>query len=194
MNPIPIDQWPGFRVLTVREPWASLIVSDQKPVENRPRKLGYKGPLLIHAGAWISKGYYNDAVKCIRLRVGGQVIVPTYEECLFTAGRIIGGCTLTDCTPEHASDWYMPGNYALALADAWHADTLVEWKGQLSLGTYGEARSKHADLECPRCGGMCKPRWDTKDGGAVYRCRRIKSHEDFSMVSFRIDGEGNLFF
>ena len=43
-----------IRALTVKQPWASLIVSGAKPVENRtwpiPGTWAARGPLLIHAG------------------------------------------------------------------------------------------------------------------------------------------------
>ena len=45
-----------MKAITIRQPWASLIVSlDQngrplKSVETRSWKTGYRGPLAIHAG------------------------------------------------------------------------------------------------------------------------------------------------
>jgi hypothetical protein len=36
--------------LSIRQPWASLIVAGLKPVENRSWRVRYRGPLLIHAG------------------------------------------------------------------------------------------------------------------------------------------------
>lgn len=42
------------RALTIKQPWASLIASGVKPVENRtwpiPGTWAHRGPLLIHAG------------------------------------------------------------------------------------------------------------------------------------------------
>ena len=41
-----------IKALTIRQPWASLIMSGQKDVENRswlPPK-GYRGKVLVHAG------------------------------------------------------------------------------------------------------------------------------------------------
>jgi len=54
--------------LSVRQPWAWLIVSGLKDIENRPRPTHYRGPLLIHAGlslescneenvAWLNQKY-----------------------------------------------------------------------------------------------------------------------------------------
>jgi hypothetical protein len=38
------------KALTVRQPWASLIVRGQKVIENRGWATDHRGPLLIHAG------------------------------------------------------------------------------------------------------------------------------------------------
>jgi len=40
-----------YKVLTVRQPYASLLVSGIKDVENRSRRTNYRGTVLIHAGA-----------------------------------------------------------------------------------------------------------------------------------------------
>lgn len=44
-----------MKILTVCQPYASLIVSGQKLIENRTWRTNYRGPLAIHAGA--SKKY-----------------------------------------------------------------------------------------------------------------------------------------
>ncbi len=36
--------------LSLRQPWAWLVVSGHKDVENRVWRAAYRGPLLIHAG------------------------------------------------------------------------------------------------------------------------------------------------
>ncbi len=39
------------RVLTVRQPWATLIATGRKRIETRSMPTKYRGPVLIHAGA-----------------------------------------------------------------------------------------------------------------------------------------------
>jgi hypothetical protein len=39
-----------MRVLTVRQPWAALILDGSKAIENRTWRTTYRGPLAIHAG------------------------------------------------------------------------------------------------------------------------------------------------
>lgn len=45
------------KALTVKQPWAWAIVLGGKDVENRSRKINYRGPLYIHAG----QGYAPEA-------------------------------------------------------------------------------------------------------------------------------------
>ena len=39
-----------YACVSVRQPWADLLVSGIKSVENRSWKCAHRGPLLIHAG------------------------------------------------------------------------------------------------------------------------------------------------
>jgi hypothetical protein len=38
------------KALSIRQPWAWLIVTGYKDIENRSWRTNYRGPLLIHAG------------------------------------------------------------------------------------------------------------------------------------------------
>lgn len=44
-----------MKVLTIRQPWASLIILGYKRFEFRSWKTSYRGDLLIHAGKMIDK-------------------------------------------------------------------------------------------------------------------------------------------
>ncbi len=39
-----------MKALTVYQPWAALIMAGIKRIENRTRRVNYRGPLAIHAG------------------------------------------------------------------------------------------------------------------------------------------------
>ena len=52
-----------MKVLTVKEPWASLIINGYKMYEFRSWKTSFRGKLLIHAGKSIEKNnldLFND--------------------------------------------------------------------------------------------------------------------------------------
>jgi hypothetical protein len=49
-----------MKVLTVRQPWASLIVAGIKNVENRSWRTKYRGKLGIHAGSHVDWDALDD--------------------------------------------------------------------------------------------------------------------------------------
>ena len=52
-----------MKVLTVKEPWASLIINGYKKYEFRSWKTSYRGKVLIHAGKSVEKNnlaLFND--------------------------------------------------------------------------------------------------------------------------------------
>lgn len=53
-----------MKVLTIRQPWASLIIEGYKMFEFRSWKTNYRGEILIHAG----QGVDRDAMKMIEIK------------------------------------------------------------------------------------------------------------------------------
>ena len=71
-----------MKVLTIKEPWASLIINGYKKYEFRSWKTKYRGKILIHAGMSLEK----DAAKRF-----SEYNLEYYK------GAIIGEATITDC-------------------------------------------------------------------------------------------------
>ena len=71
-----------MRVLTIREPWASLIINGYKEYEFRSWKTNYRGKILIHTSMGIDKEMLN--------RFSDYNIN-------YITGAIIGEATLEDC-------------------------------------------------------------------------------------------------
>ena len=71
-----------MKVLTVKEPFATLIIEGYKEYEFRSWKTNYRGKMLIHAGKGIDKEAYSR-VKDYNLEL--------------KSGSIIGECVITDC-------------------------------------------------------------------------------------------------
>ena len=71
-----------MKTLTIKEPWASLIINGYKEYEFRSWKTNYRGKILIHAA--LSKDKKNiTRFKDYNLDYG--------------QGEIIGEATITDC-------------------------------------------------------------------------------------------------
>ena len=71
-----------MKVLTIKQPWASLIIEGYKEYEFRSWKTNYRGELLIHAGKSIDKEAYK--------RLGKYLTD-------MQLGKIIGKVELLDC-------------------------------------------------------------------------------------------------
>lgn len=71
-----------MKVLTIREPWASLIINGYKKYEFRSWKTNYRGKILIHTSQKIEKEMLSR-FKDYNLN--------------YVSGSIIGEAELTDC-------------------------------------------------------------------------------------------------
>lgn len=77
-----------MRCISVRQPWAHLIVSGKRPLEIRKWQTPYRGKLLIHAGLAVER----RECECLR-------VFPSAR------GAIIGVVTLVDIRPLTAHEW-----------------------------------------------------------------------------------------
>ena len=87
-----------MRVLTVRQPWASLIVLGHKNIENRTWSTRYRGPLLIHAASAPSVNAREARALAASLGVGLPASLPL--------GRIVGVVNLDECVSHSPSPWF----------------------------------------------------------------------------------------
>ena len=128
----------GMRVLTVREPWASLIVGGFKTIENRSRRFGHRGPLLIHASRSLTTAYYEAARMWVQAHVApGLYEFPDWKACMDNRGKIVGGCLLDDCRRAVvANPWRDDSEWGLVLSNAWQLVGKIPAKGALGLWTF----------------------------------------------------------
>lgn len=149
-----------MRALTVKQPWALMIASLGKTVENRPRPVSYRGLLAVHAGAY--SGWDKDAEdspvareawkRWAGVTATGEARTPlTRAEAysFFTFGAVIAVAEVTGC--HHSEECMMPavalpacgrtGCSPWAVRGQWHIDLAdvrplarpVRCRGQLGL-------------------------------------------------------------
>jgi hypothetical protein len=110
----PIVRWsPSFAelpALSVRQPWAWLIVSGLKDVENRPRRTHYRGSLLIHAGLSLDS-YSKENMDWLNENFG--IGIPMGLD----TGGIVGIVDLVDCVEHHESRWFNKGGFGWVLTN-----------------------------------------------------------------------------
>lgn len=84
--------------LSIRQPWAWLIVNGHKDAENRRWATNYRGRLLIHAGMGMTKDEY-EICRVYSLERG--VTIPAFDE--LERGGVVGLTRLTNCLHVHQS-------------------------------------------------------------------------------------------
>ena len=122
-----------MKILTIWQPWAALIASGKKPVENRDWATDYRGPLAIHAGLKLTKAIYNDA-NTLHWDITGKTLPP---QCSYQTGGIVAVVDLIDCVTEHDSSWFF-GEYGLVLANPRPVE-FYPFKGALGLRNLPES-------------------------------------------------------
>jgi ASCH domain len=108
-----------YRVLSIRQPWATLIIEGIKPVENRTWRVDYRGPILIHASL------HRDA---------GLIAQHGLKASELEFGAVIGRVDLIDITEDHPSPYYVPGNFAWVFANPRRIEP-IPMRGQLRMFT-----------------------------------------------------------
>ena len=128
-----------MKVITIKQPWATLIVEGYKRFEFRSWKTNYRGDILIHAG----KGIDKEAMERLKKYLPDEIPL----------GKIIGKATLTDCIPmskdfadmlaKENNDIYtthsFSRNYGFKLENVEKLDNPIEIKGQLGLWNYNKS-------------------------------------------------------
>ena len=129
-----------MKVLTLKEPFATLIKNKVKYIETRSWKTNYRGEIYIHAGL-------SKISKEVKERPG---LSNLYNESELNYGYIICKCNLVDCvymteefikkTKEENLNNFIAGHYEVGRY-AWILDNIevikpIEAKGQLGIWNY----------------------------------------------------------
>lgn len=122
MKHMPLFDGRTVTVLTVRQPWAYLIVQGHKTIENRTWRTSHRGPLYIHAG---SKLHATPIVR-IERHFGLSI-----DRAALTFGAIVGRVDLVDIVEISNSPWF-EGPYGWMLERA-EAFTGASMPGRLGL-------------------------------------------------------------
>lgn len=124
-----------MKVLTIKEPWASLIISGYKEYEFRSWKTNYRGKILIHSGLSLER---DNALKFKDYNLN------------YGRGEIIGEAILTDCIPvtkKFEDDLYKINPLVYGKSEhtrvyAWRLENIVMYekripcRGKLGLWNY----------------------------------------------------------
>ena len=126
-----------MRALSIRQPWAWLIVNGHKPVENRTWRTPHRGDTLIHAGLEF------DQAGLLWVQQRFPELRPALPS-LYELGGIVGRAQLINCTQQHPSRWFV-GPWGFVMFDA-RPMPLVRMPGKLGIFDVPMTPALHAAL------------------------------------------------
>lgn len=132
-----------MKVISLLEPWASLVKERVKFIETRSWKTNYRGELYIHASK-------RKLSKKDNIELQNQLSL--LSNINFKYGYIIAKCKLIDCKymdeqfikeikknkKEYICGDYKVGRYAWILSDIEILDEPIEAKGSLGIWNYNK--------------------------------------------------------
>lgn len=187
-----------MKVLSLLQPWATLVVIGAKKIETRSWAAEYKGPILIHASAGKYIGSGRNKISCRELcyqePFKAFINGAAYDNLPF--GTIIGKTELVWCANTedlrsrgqftvNQNTWnlteqeksfgdYSDGRYGWLLKDAVEFENPVRAKGSLILWEHPDIREE--EIICPQCDTR---QWATVEltipfASYVHHCRHCK--------------------
>lgn len=104
------------KALSIRQPWAWLIVNGYKDIENRSWPTRLRGEVLVHASKGMTREEYADVDLMLELDERLQHIrLPAFEQ--LERGGIVGKVVITGCVSASSSPWFF-GKYGFCLMSA----------------------------------------------------------------------------
>ena len=127
-----------MKTLSIRQPWASLIVKGFKDVENRSWRTPIRGEIAIHASASKTEDDWEDAVitasmiQTITFSEAEKWIIESIGEFdKLPRGLIIGTVEIADCKRERRSLWHFNDNWGFYLQNPKELKKPILAKGKL---------------------------------------------------------------
>jgi ASCH domain len=101
------------KALSIRQPWAWLIVNGHKDIENRTWSTHFRGRVLVHAGATMTRGDYEACVLFIA-QMNTTWRLPAPDVLRQQCSGIVGEVDIVGCVQESFSPWFT-GDFGFVL-------------------------------------------------------------------------------
>jgi len=86
------------KFISIKQPWAWLIVAGFKDIENRDWPTSHRGETFIQAGKYIpAEDELRDIEKTFRVKI---------DRAALKYGGVIGKTNVIDCVRSHSSKWF----------------------------------------------------------------------------------------
>jgi hypothetical protein len=110
------------KALSIHNPWAWLIVSGYKDIENRDWPTKFRGRFLIHASKKMTNYDYDDAMDLLDQTLPLSRVEQVCRRAKFInsdnhLGGIIGEAEIVDCVTQSDSRWFF-GKFGFVITNA----------------------------------------------------------------------------
>jgi hypothetical protein len=103
-----------MKALSIRQPWAWLILHAGKDIENREWRTRFRGRVLIHASKGMTRQEYADVDNMLIEDKFHCDHLPAFDA--LERGGIIGSVEIVNCVMQSDSPWFF-GCYGFVLRD-----------------------------------------------------------------------------
>lgn len=118
-----------MKALSIKQPWASLIVNGIKDIENRDWRTYFRGFVAIHSSAKLDRDEMESACGLMRGFVP-RFSAARFQQDKFPLGAIIGVAEIVDCVESSESPWFM-GDFGFVIRNAVAFPAPIACKGAL---------------------------------------------------------------
>jgi len=112
-----------MKALSIRQPWAWLIVNGYKDIENRTWSTDFRGRVYVHAGKRVKQGDFPEQRAYIR---ESGLTLPEEPP----LGAIVGEVNIIDCVDTSCNPWFC-GPYGFLLSSPIAYKKPIPYRGQL---------------------------------------------------------------
>jgi hypothetical protein len=121
-----------MKAISIRQPWAWLILHAGKDIENRDWPTKLRGRILVHASKGMTKAEYEYALDTAHAISRTHpfphgLTMPAFSD--LPRGGIVGSVEITDCVTDSESPWFF-GHHGFVLRNPRQLD-FVPFKGAL---------------------------------------------------------------
>lgn len=130
-----------MKVLSIKEPYATLIANGDKLIETRSWKTNYRGELYIHASSakivknYLTNQYVIDISKNLKMNYGNIICKAKLVDCIYMNQDFID--SIKKDQKEYQLGQYELGRYAWVLADV-ELIKPIPAKGKLNIWNYND--------------------------------------------------------
>jgi hypothetical protein len=121
-----------MKILSIRQPWAWLIIYAGKDIENRSWWTNIRGRILVHAAKGLTRDEYELCLDFAHQvsrerRFSPGIVMPNRDE--LARGGVIGSVEITGVDAASFSPWFV-GPYGFVLRDP-HPLPFIPLRGRL---------------------------------------------------------------